>query len=209
LFFCDLYWGNDFNRRGTASFNSIFDQFFSQQSNNKQNHQTSQPLDVNSKIRIPFKRSILGGKIKVTSPVSGKKLQVNIPMGVSNETKIRLNGQGQSGLNGYPTGDLILTIMIEDDDCFKRKGNDLYCELPISIVQATLGSKLRVKTVYNKNVDLTISAATESGKRFLLKGLGVKTKNETGDLYVTIKIVPPIKITKKQKELLKEFDSLL
>ncbi|RKY89855.1 molecular chaperone DnaJ [candidate division KSB1 bacterium] len=134
-----------------------------------------------------------------------KKISLNIPPGIKDGERLRLSGQGNKGIAGGTPGDLIVEIHISQDSFFKRKGNDIYVDIPLNIIQATLGTKIRIKTIYGKKVDLKIPPGTQSESIFRLKGLGVKTKDSTGDMFVNIKIRVPEKLNEKQKKLLREF----
>ena len=118
---------------------------------------------------------------------------------------MRLSGQGNKGIAGGPPGDLIVQIHIMQDAYFKRKGNDVYVDTPINIVQALLGTKLPVKTIYGKTVNLSIKPGTQNNTSFRLKGIGVKSKYETGDMFVNVNVEIPKQLNKKQVQLLKEF----
>lgn len=137
---------------------------------------------------------------------STKKISVNIPAGVDNGTKIRVNSQGKEGVSGGPAGDLILIIRTSDHRFFKRKGADIYCEVPINIAQALLGSTIRVRAL-NGFARVKIPAGTKPETTFRLKGQGVpglKTSRR-GDQLVTVHIEMPGRLTKKQKELMEHF----
>jgi len=133
-----------------------------------------------------------------------KKLRIRIPEAVEDGARVRLRGQGQPGLAGGPPGDLYVTFRTGKHRFFIRKGKDVYCEVPIDIVQASLGMKIRVKTIEGKKVELKIPPGTQNGTTFRLKGLGVKTPTGRGDQYVTVKVVVPEKLTEKQRKLMEE-----
>lgn len=141
------------------------------------------------------------GKIKKKSSINLK-----IPAGVDTGIRLRVSEEGEPGINGGPNGDLYVVINVEPHPFFKRKGNDLLCEVPISFVKAVLGSEIEVPTIDGKE-PLNIPAGTPSGKIFHLRGKGVPKLNGygKGDQYVTVVVDVPKKITKRQKELLKEF----
>ncbi|MFQ5823807.1 MAG: molecular chaperone DnaJ [bacterium] len=120
-----------------------------------------------------------------------KKYSINIAPATDDGKKMRLTGQGNPGVAGRPAGDLILNIRIKKHRFFKRKDLDIYCEVPIDNLKAKLGTKVRVKTVYGKKVELIIPHDTEDGKTFRLRGMGIKSKECQGDQYVKIKVVQP------------------
>lgn len=132
------------------------------------------------------------------------KISVLIPPGIDDGTKLRLGSQGQPGTAGGPPGDLIVKINIGEHKFFERKGSDIYCQVPINVVQAILGSKIRVRTVDGK-VDLKIPPGTQSGTKFRLRGKGVKVNHSRGDQYVEVLVEVPKNINHKQKKLIEEF----
>lgn len=139
-----------------------------------------------------------------------KTLSVKVPAGVDNGDRIRLGGEGEMGENGGPPGDLYVHMHVREHPIFQRDGADLYCEVPVSIVTATLGGELEVPTLDGR-VNLKVPAESQTGKLFRLRGKGVKPVRggATGDLLCRIVVETPVNLTKKQKELLKEFDSSL
>ncbi len=139
-----------------------------------------------------------------------KTLSVKVPAGVDNGDRIRLSGEGEAGENGGPAGDLYVQISVREHKIFERDGSDLYCEVPIAVTAASLGGELDVPTL-NGRVKLKIPAETQTGKMFRLRGKGVKTVrgSSTGDLMCRVVIETPVNLTKRQKELLEEFDQSL
>ncbi len=137
-----------------------------------------------------------------------KTLSVKVPPGVDTGDRIRLTGQGEAGANGGPAGDLYVQISVRDHKIFTRDGEDLYCEVPISFVDAALGGELEVPTLEGR-VSLKIPAETQTGKLFRLRGKGVNVTQVrgggVGDLYCRIAVETPVNLSKKQKELLREF----
>jgi len=135
-----------------------------------------------------------------------RKLTVNIPAGVDTGTRLRMAGEGQAGEKGGPAGDLYIIIDVEEHELFDRRGNDLYCEVPISFVQATLGDKIKVPTLEGK-VQFDIPAGTQPGNSFRLKNKGIAHLNGygRGDQYIKVKVMIPKELDQKQKELLEEF----
>jgi len=136
-----------------------------------------------------------------------KTLSVKIPAGVDNGDRIRLAGEGEAGANGGPSGDLYVQVQVKPHSIFKRDDNDLLCEMPISIVTATLGGELEVPTLKGR-LKLKIPAETQSGGLFRMKGKGVKPVRggATGDLLCRVKVETPVKLSSKQKDLLREFE---
>ncbi len=137
------------------------------------------------------------------------EIEVNIPKGVDQGQRLRVSGKGNAGKHGGGRGDLYVYIFIKDHKFFKRNGNDVYVEVPISFVQAALGATVEVPTIDGK-VDLKIPAGTQSGVSMRIKGRGIPYMrgNGRGDEYVHIKVLTPQKLSSKQKELLQQFDDL-
>jgi molecular chaperone DnaJ len=134
-----------------------------------------------------------------------KTIQVTVPAGVDDGSKLRLAGQGEQGAAGGPRGDLILSFRVQPDRFFTREDLDLYCTVPINVAQATLGSKLRVRTVDGKHVVLRVPPGTQSGTRFRIKGQGVEKGGRRGDQYVQVKITVPEHLDEQEEKLMKEF----
>ena len=138
-----------------------------------------------------------------------KTLEVKIPVGIDNGMRIRSSGNGEPGTNGGPPGDLYVEIHIKPHAVFQREGDDLHCEMPISFVKATLGGEIEVPTLSGK-VSFTVPEGTQSGKTFRLKAKGIKgvRSGYAGDLFCHVVVETPVKLTDKQKDLLKEFERL-
>ena len=135
-----------------------------------------------------------------------KTLSVKVPAGVDTGDRIRLAGEGEAGENGGPAGDLYVQIRVKDHAIFKRDDNNLFCEVPISIVTAALGGELEVPTLDGKVV-LKIPPESQTGKLFRLRGKGVKPVRggPVGDLMCRVMVETPVNLSSKQKELLQEF----
>jgi molecular chaperone DnaJ len=134
-----------------------------------------------------------------------RKIAVTVPEGTDTGTKIRLRGQGGHGSKSGPPGDLFINFVVQPDRFYKREGLDLIATVPINIAQATLGSKVNVKTPDGKKVSLKIPPGTASGKRFRVRTQGVKKGGERGDLIVEVEIVVPEKLTEEQEKMMREF----
>jgi molecular chaperone DnaJ len=134
-----------------------------------------------------------------------KKMMITVPAGVDNGTKIRLKGQGGRGLRNGPPGDLLITFQVEPDRFFKREGLDVIAPVPINIAQATLGSKISVKTLDGKKVAIKIPHGTANGKRFRVRGQGITKDGRTGDLIVQVEVNVPEKLTEEQEKAMREF----
>jgi molecular chaperone DnaJ len=133
-----------------------------------------------------------------------KKILINIPAGINDGTQLRLRGQGQPGTAGGPPGALIVKINVGPHRFFERSGKDVYCKVPINIAQATLGSKIRVRTIDGR-VNLKIPPGTQSGTKFRLRGKGVEVNGTKGDQYVEVLVEIPKNMSEKQKRLMEEF----
>ena len=139
-----------------------------------------------------------------------RSLSVNIPAGIEDGTRIRLQGEGEAGLRGGPAGDLYIFLSVTPHEFFQRDGADLYCVVPISMTTAALGGTFDVGTLDGTKSRVTVPEGTQAGKQFRLKGKGmpVLRSAQTGDLYIQIQIETPQKLTKRQRELLQEFEEI-
>jgi molecular chaperone DnaJ len=137
-----------------------------------------------------------------------RMLSVSIPQGVEDGTRIRLGGEGEAGIRSGPPGDLYIFLSIVPDEIFQRDGADLFCKVPITITTAALGGQLEVPTIDGGRARVKIPEGTETGKQFRLKGKGMPVLRSTalGDLYVQVEIETPQNLTRKQRDLLKEFE---
>ena len=136
-----------------------------------------------------------------------KTLSVKIPPGVDNGDRIRLGGEGEAGENGGPPGDLYVQINVRPHSLFRREGNDLLCEVPISMVTAALGGELEIPTLDGR-VSLKIPGGSQTGKVFRLRGKGIRSVHNSriGDLLCRILVETPVHLSPHQKELLREFE---
>lgn len=135
-----------------------------------------------------------------------QKVSVRVPPGITNGARLRMRGEGDPGIGGAPDGDLYIEIEVKEHPIFTRDGNDLYCEVPIDIVQAILGDEITVPTM-DGTKSFKIPPGTQPGQSFKLKGEGIPElgSGKMGDLYIIAKVEIPKKVTKRQKELLSEF----
>lgn len=138
-----------------------------------------------------------------------KTLQVKIPKGVEEGTRIRLGGEGEAGSRGGPPGDLYIFLTIKPHPIFKRDGDMLYCQVPIPMTKATLGGQIEVPTIEGKRARIKIPDGTQSGRQFRLKSKGMPELNGgfVGDMIVEMNVETPVNLTKKQRELMEEFAS--
>ena len=153
-------------------------------------------------IKNPCKNCNGKGRIKIN-----KKLEVNIPSGIDNRQNIILRGQGCAGINGGPSGDLIIEVTVRPDRIFEREGNNIYCEVPISFSEAALGAEIDVPVLGGGTEKFKIPEGTQSGTNFTLKNKGIPNINSgrKGDLIITVAVETPKNLNSKQKELLSAF----
>src|SRR5436190_8417249 len=139
-----------------------------------------------------------------------RTLSINIPPGVEDGTRIRLGSEGEAGVRGGPSGDLYIFLSIAAHPFFQRDGADLHCRVPISMVSAALGGEFEVPTIDSGKTRVKVPEGTQSGRRFRLhgKGMPVLRSKQTGDMYVQVVVETPQKLTKRQRELLNEFEKL-
>lgn len=138
---------------------------------------------------------------------TNKNIKITVPAGVENGTRLRLEGYGEPSLHGGPKGDLFCDIYVKDHHVFERHEYNLYCQVPVSFVTACLGGDIDVPTIDGSTRKLTIPRGTQTNQMFRIKGYGVPyNKNSRGDLHVRVLVSVPVNLTRKQEDLLKEFD---
>ena len=137
---------------------------------------------------------------------AAKTVQLKIPAGVETGSRLRLRGEGEAGDFGGPSGDLYVFISVKSHEFFERRGNDIYCRIPVSFVQAALGAKIEAPTLQGKE-KIKIPKGTQSGHTFRLKGMGIPRLGDygRGDQIIETLVVVPTNLNKKQEELLREF----
>ena len=138
-----------------------------------------------------------------------KTLSVKIPAGVDEGDRIRLSGEGESGVNGGPPGDLYVVIHLKAHGVFQREGDDLHCEMPISFTQAALGGEIEIPTL-DGSAKIKVPPETQTGQVFRLRGKGIKGVRSTypGDLLCEVVVETPVRLTDRQKELLRELEDI-
>jgi molecular chaperone DnaJ len=134
-----------------------------------------------------------------------KKVMITVPAGSDTGTKIRLKGQGGRGSAGAPPGDLVITLHVLPDKFYKRDGLDLVATVPINIAQATLGSRVSVRTLSGKRVAIRIPPGTASGKRFRIRDQGIEKDGQKGALIIEVQITVPEKLSEEQEKMMREF----
>lgn len=162
--------------------------------------------DAQSDITIEFLQAVRGTTVsmKLRKPDGQEEtVQVRIPAGIKDGAKVRVRGKGGTGPAG--PGDLYLRVHVRPHEYFRRDGNDIYLELPVSLAEATLGAKVDVPTLEGMTT-LTIPPGSSSSRTLRLRGKGVPRKDGHGDMYVTLKIDPPAELSDEAKDLLRKFD---
>ena len=153
-------------------------------------------------VEIDFAEAVRGTQIKLR--IDGKKVNVKIPPGTADNTRLRLKGKGHPGLHGGPAGDLILTIKVRPDPVFTLAGKDLVCKVKVPLTTALLGGKIEVPT-FDGKVMLTVKECAQNGQKMRLRGKGVKpASGPAGDQIVELEIVLPRKLTPRARELVEE-----
>ena len=153
-------------------------------------------------IHSPCKACSGSGSVK-----KSKRVTVSIPAGIDDGQTLRVRGEGNTGLNGGPSGDLMVTVSVRSHPLFTRQGQDVYCEMPITFTQAACGAEVEVPTLDGK-VRYTIGEGTQTGTTFRMRGKGIQNVNGRGrgDQYVRVNIEVPKNLSEKQKKLLREFE---
>ena len=139
-----------------------------------------------------------------------RSLSVNIPAGIEDGTRIRLANEGEAGLRGGPSGDLYIFLSVKPHEFFQRDGSDLYCKVPISMTTAALGGQFEVATLDGTQTRVKVPEGTQNGRQFRLKskGMPVLRQPNIGDLYIQVAVETPQNLSKRQRELLEEFEQL-
>lgn len=138
-----------------------------------------------------------------------RTLQVAIPAGVEDGTRIRLSGEGEAGRQGAPAGDLYVHVAIRPHDIFQRDGANIYCRVPLRMAQAALGGEIEVPAIDSTRAKVKVPAGTQTGDQFRLRGKGFSVLRSAtrGDMYIQVAIETPQNLTRRQRELLEEFDA--
>ena len=146
-----------------------------------------------------------GGQGRVTRE---RMLSVNIPAGVEDGTRIRLASEGEAGLRGGPSGDLYIFLSVRPHEFFQRDGADLFCKVPVSMTAAAMGGEIEVPTIDGKKARVSIPEGTQTGKQFRLRGKGmpVLRSSQTGDMYIQVAVETPVNLSRRQRELLRDFE---
>jgi curved DNA-binding protein len=193
--------GDDFS----DFFHSMFGGGFSQQSRGGSRFKGQ---DLNAELELTLRQAM--NTHQQTLTINGKSVRITIPAGVSDGQKIRLKGYGQPGINNGPSGDLYITFKIAQDSVFKRKGDDLYKQIEIDLYTAVLGGEIMIDTLTGK-VKFPVKQNTQQDTTVRLRGKGFpvyKKDGQHGDLYVTVKVKLPEKLSDKERELFTELSNL-
>ena len=140
------------------------------------------------------------GELRVT-----RTLNITVPPGTDTGTRVRLAGQGGRGASGGPSGDLIINFVVQPDRFYTREGLDIIAPVPLNIAQATLGTRVKVRTIEGKKVAIKIPPGTASGKRFRLPSHGIAKDGQKGDMIVEVSIIVPDKLTPEQEKIMRDF----
>lgn len=160
---------------------------------------------MGQKIEKPCRTCNGAGRVR-----QDKTIDVKIPGGVDDGTRIRVPGAGESGVRGGPSGDLYVFISIHSHKLFKRHGHDILCRIPLPMTTATLGGEIEVPTIDGSRAKVKIPAGTQSSHQFRLrgKGMSILRSSNRGDMYIEALVETPSNLTKRQKELLEEFEKI-
>lgn len=207
--------GGGFQQGGFGDFSDLGDIFSQMFGGGFDPNRPRKGQDLQYRMHLTFEEAIFGKKttIKYSRTENGQTKQhevsVTVPAGVETGQQMRLAGQGEAGINGGPQGDLFVVFQVDaSKDGFERDGADVYLEVPISFVSATLGDEINVKTVHG-DVKLKIPSGTQTGTDFRLRGKGAPRLrgNGNGDQFIRVKVEVPTKLNKEQKKALEEFQS--
>jgi molecular chaperone DnaJ len=130
-----------------------------------------------------------------------RRVKIRVPAGIEDGGRIRLRGKGEAGVAGGPPGDLLLTVRIKPHRFFRREGLDVHVTVPVTVAQAILGAKIRVRTVHGTKVQLSVPPGTQSGTRFRLRGQGIRAGEQVGDQYVEVTVKVPEELSEEEREL--------
>jgi len=189
---------------GSGGYSDFFETLFGNAGRKSGRTSTFKGQDYSGEVHLTLQQA--AKTHQQTIEVNDKKLRITVPAGIANEQQIKLKGQGGTGANGAPAGDLYLTFIIQSDPMFKRKGDDLYLDVVVDLYTAVLGGELLVKTL-DGQVKMKVKQGTQPDSKARLKGKGFpvyKKDGEFGDLIVTYQVQIPTNLTEKQKQLFQE-----
>lgn len=195
---------------GVEDAEDLFSEFFSFRGGKKTSKNPysssgrSKGLDISYQVTIGFEESITGSsrRLKLND---GRSVDIKVPSGIKDGQVIRLSGQGGPGVGGAPKGDALVEVRVSEHPYYKREGDDIHLELPISVDEAVLGGDIQVPTPSGR-LTIRIPRNSSTGKRLRLKGKGVQRKNNIGNMYVTLKVVLPETRDLELEKLIKEWN---
>ena len=198
---------------GADAFSDLFSTLFggrpsSRQGPRPRRRQRVKGQNAHVSLTISFMESVRGTEKMIIAKNPGaqlrrRKIKVKIPAGIENGGKVRLRGMGFPSETGSVNGDLKVTVSVEKNEQFDRRGNDIYTKINIPYPKAVLGGKVEVKTL-SKTISMSLPPGTKPGTKLRLKGMGLSVDGKNGDQYVEVVVDIPEKVTDKQKELLEE-----
>ena len=201
------FWSSDGDVNGSG-FSDFFEQMFGSHRKGRDGQYGYRGQDYTAELHLSLTDAAETHKQILT--VNGKKLRITVPAGVADGQTIKLAGQGGEGANGGPAGDLYITFIIDNNTQFKREGDDLYTTVPLDLYTALLGGEVIVDTL-NGKVKLKVQEGTQNGSKIRLRGKGFpvyKQDGAFGDLIITYNITIPTNLTDKQKDLLRQIQTL-
>ncbi|MCZ7603919.1 MAG: DnaJ C-terminal domain-containing protein [Melioribacteraceae bacterium] len=189
----------------TNFFGGSFDSSFDQRS--RQRTSSHKGADVTAELPISLYDAFNGSEKQII--VNGKKIKIKIPKGTHDGKKLRLRGQGQNGNFGSQSGDLYITLKIQEDEIYERDGDDLYQNINVDIKTAILGGEKTITTIDGKKINIKIKEGSDSGKLLRVPGHGmINSSGDRGDLYIRLNISVPKNLSKSEKEKINKFDFL-
>ena len=206
--FHSSFWSSDGEGMNGSGFSDFFEQMFGSCRGGRERQYGYRGQDYTAELHLSLTDAAETHKQILT--VNGKKLRITVPAGVADGQTIKLAGQGGEGANGGPAGDLYITFVIDNNTRFKREGDDLYTTVPLDLYTAMLGGEVIVDTL-NGKVKLKVAEGTQNGTKIRLKGKGFpvyKQEGAFGDLIITYNITIPTHLTDKQKDLLRQIQTL-
>src|SRR5580698_5119344 len=192
-----------------SSFSDIFEDLFGMAGQQRGRGGRERGADLRYNMEITLEEAFQGKTAQIEIPVS-VTCESCSGKGAEDGTRIRLAGEGEAGVRGGPPGDLYIFLSLTAHQFFQRDGADLHCRVPVSMVTASLGGEFEVPTIDKGKTKVKIPSGTQSGRRFRIasKGMPVLRSRQTGDMYVQVTVETPQNLTKKQQELLAEFEKL-
>ena len=194
-----------FGQGGGGDFNDMFGDMFGQRQQQRHQPQPQRGSDIILQVELSLEDAVDGCEQEVRLPNTTDPLLVDIPAGINQGQRVRVSGKGNPGTLGASRGDLFIEIVMLEHEVFTRKGNDLYCDLVTSFPIASIGGTAKA-TTFTGHINLKIPAGTQVGRKFRIKGRGIKAMNSdvVGDLIYTVVIPTPTTLTDAQHKLMSE-----